>query len=114
MKEKEINIIEVYLKNFIEKLRPEDPETRKEIDFGYSWDGKIAYLNEIRPQWNNPDNILHHPFAKIRYYKSREEWNLYWFRASGKWELYEPYPTADTLQELLEVIAADEHHCFFG
>src|SRR5699024_6717914 len=111
---KEIDITEGYLSSFIENLRPDDLEIRKEIDFDYSWDGKVAYLNEIRPQWNKPENSLHRPFAKIRYYKSREEWKLYWLRASGKWESYEPFPTADTLQVLLDVIEKDEWHCFFG
>lgn len=111
---KKIHITEVYLKNFVEKIRPEDEEIRKQLDVGYTWDGKIAYLEEIRPDWIDPKIIRHYPFAKIRYYKSREEWNLYWRRANGNWELYEPYPTASNIQELLEVIGKDELGCFFG
>ncbi|MFA7686876.1 MAG: DUF3024 domain-containing protein [Moheibacter sp.] len=102
------------LKNFVEKLRPQDEEIRKKLDMGYSWDGSMVLLYEIRPQWDNPKNILHHNFAKIRFYKSRGEWNLYWPRAGGKWEAYEPYPVAKHLQKLLDVIEEDKHHCFFG
>lgn len=114
MKGKNIDINDAILKGFIEDLRPPDLETRKELDMGYSWDGSIAYLFEIRPEWERPENILHHEFAKIRYYKSRGEWRLYWFRASGKWDAYGPYPVATHLQKLLEIIKEDKYGCFFG
>lgn len=66
MNEKRIDINDGMLKVFIEKLRPQDLEIRKELDMGYYWDGRVAMLYEIRPQWNNPENILHHEFAKIQ------------------------------------------------
>lgn len=114
MKEKKTDINDAVLKDFIERIRPQDLEIRKKVDMGYSWNGSVALLYEIRPQWNKPEKILHHEFAKIRYYKSRGEWNLYWMRASEKWESYDPYPVATHLEELLEVIEKDKHHCFFG
>lgn len=114
MKGKEIDLNDGILKVFIEQIRPKEIEVRKQLDIGYSWDGSVALIYEIRPQLDKPENILHHEFAKIRYYKSRGEWNLYWMRASGKWEAYEPYPVATHLQELLEVIKEDKYHCFFG
>lgn len=36
----EININEVYIKHFIEALRPKDLEIRKQLDFGYTWEKK--------------------------------------------------------------------------
>lgn len=33
---KEISISEAYIKQFVEGLRPEDHEIRKQLDFGYS------------------------------------------------------------------------------
>jgi len=54
------------------------------------------------------------PFAKISYYKSREEWNLYWMRASGKWEIYKPFSKSSNLQKMLDVIEEDKNCCFFG
>lgn len=114
MTNKAIDINEVKIKKYIESIRPNDPEVRKEIDFGYSYDGKTIILYEIRPVWNNPKEIQHAEFAKIRYYKSRQEWNLYWMRASGKWERYEPFPEATHLDEIIEIIEEDEFACFFG
>lgn len=114
MEEKTRDIHDGILRTFIEKIRPKDMEVRKEVDMGYSWDGSIAYLYEIRPRWDKPEVILHHNFAKIRYYKSRGEWNLYWLRASGKWEAYDPAHIATHLEEHLEVIDEDQYGCFFG
>ena len=53
-------------------------------------------------------------FAKIRFYKSTREWNLYWMRASGKWKLYEPFPESSYLDRIIEIIKKNKHGCFFG
>lgn len=114
MSKKTIDINEAIVKNFIESLRPEDPEIREKIDLDYSYDGKTFLLFEIRPVWNNPQEKDQIEFAKIRYYKTREEWTLYWMRASGKWELYEPFPTSPYLDKIIEIIEEDSYACFFG
>lgn len=114
MKGNIVDINEVKIQNFIEENRPEDPEIRKELDLGYSFDGKAFELFEIRPIWINPKEKQELPFARIRYYKSRREWNLYWRRANGNWELYEPFPRSNDLDTLIEVISQDKYHCFFG
>lgn len=114
MTKKIIDINEAIIKNFIEFLRPEDPEIREQLDVGYSYDGKIFLLFEIRPVWNNPEIKEEYEFAKIRYYQTRKEWALYWMRASGKWESYEPFPTSAYLDKIIEIIGEDIHGCFFG
>lgn len=114
MKDDPIDINEATVKQYVESIRPKDPEIRKQVDISYSYDGKIFILFEILPFFEDPEKISHLDFAKIRYYKSREEWNLYWKRASGKWELYEPFPEASHLGKIIEKIEADPHGCFFG
>ena len=114
MRNAAIDINESTIKKYVEALRPEEPNIREQLDFGYSYDGRVVILYEIRPFWNNPEQIQHNAFAKIRFYKSRKEWNLYWMRASGKWELYEPFPKSTHLEKLVEVIKEDKHGCFFG
>lgn len=111
---KEISISEAYIKQFVEGLRPEDHEIRKQLDFGYSWEKNTAILYTIRPFWNNPNELIQSDFAKIRFTKTTNSWSLYWMRASGKWELYDPHPIADNLQDLLAIIKEDQFHCFFG
>lgn len=114
MDQKNIEIQDKYLKTFVESLRSEDVKIRKQIDFGYSWENNTAILFEIRPKWDNPEELLNAEFAKIRYIKTQKEYKLYWMRSSGKWELYEPFPTATNLQDLLKVVKQDSHSCFFG
>ncbi len=114
MTNKAIDINESTIKMFVESNRPEDPEIRKQLDFGYSFEKNVVILYEIRPVWNDPKTIQHIDFAKIRYYKSRQEWNLYWMRASGKWELYEPFPKSTHLEKIIEIIKEDKHVCFYG
>jgi len=108
------DINESTIKKYLQTLRPTDPQILKKLDFGYSYDGKVVVLYEIRPMWNNPKEIQNIAFAKIRYYKSRKEWNLYWMRASGNWEIYEPFPKSSNLQKMLEVVKEDKNYCFFG
>jgi hypothetical protein len=35
-------------------------------------------------------------------------------RASGKWELYEPFSEATHLEEIIEIIKEDKNGCFYG
>ena len=91
MKNTTIDINELTIRQFIESRRPEDAEIRKQLDFGYSYDGKIALLYEIRPVWNNPNEIENIEFTKIRFYKSKR-----------KWELYDPFPESSYLEKIIQ------------
>ena len=44
MKKDIININEGIVKNFVESLRPEDLEIRKQVDFGYSYNGQVIEI----------------------------------------------------------------------
>lgn len=114
MTKETIDINEITIKKFVESIRPEDPEIRKQIDIGYTFDGSVAILSEIRPRWNDSSKIESYGFAKIRFYKSRKEWTLFWMRANGNWELYEPFPKSTHLDEIIAVIGEDANGCFFG
>ncbi|MFB1021883.1 MAG: DUF3024 domain-containing protein [Vicingaceae bacterium] len=109
-----IDLNEATLKSYVEAIRPNDLEIRQKLDFGYSYDGQIALLFTIRPDWRNPEKIQNSEFAKIRYYKTQRIWKLYWMRATGKWELYEPSPQSTHLEKLLDIVKEDKHHCFHG
>ena len=98
---------------FIERLRPK-PEIRDQLDYRADIQGAELILSEVRPRYDAPDELLTLPFAKLRWFKSREMWKLYWMRASGKWELYPPDPFHHSLVRALKVIYADKHCCFFG
>ena len=114
MTNKTIDINEYTIKKYVESLRPENIEIREQVDIGYSYDGKVVILFEIRRDWSNPKEKQQMEFAKIRYYKSKKEWNLYWMRASGKWDIYEPFPKSTYLDKVIEIIKEDKNACFFG
>lgn len=107
-------MFELQLKNFIEEIRSDDDEIRKQVDLGYSWDGHNAVLYEIRPAWDDSGKVLQLPFAKLQFVKTKQTWKLSWMRASGDWEAYKPHPTDADLVALLKVIGDDELNCFFG
>lgn len=114
MAAKTLDFNEVMIRNFIESLRPEDPETRKQLDYGYTYEKQVFILFSIRPFYADPSQKIESDFAKIRYYKSRDEWAVYWMRASGKWELYHPAQKFAGLADILREIKEDENGCFFG
>jgi hypothetical protein len=109
-----IDINERKIEAFIELLRPKDSEIRKQLDYGYNHKNKTFELFEIRPVWNNPNEVNQSPFAKIKYDSAKSIWKLYWMRASLKWNLYEPFSSSPKLQELLLIIKEDAYGCFFG
>lgn len=111
---KTIDINESTIKKYVDVLRAESIAVRDQLDFGFSYDGKITEIYEIRPVWDNPSETQNLPFAKIRFYKSKQLWNLYWMRASGKWELYELFPESTHLDRIIEIIKEDKHGCFYG
>ncbi|GAA4147017.1 hypothetical protein GCM10022216_32580 [Sphingobacterium kyonggiense] len=102
------------IKNFVEQKRPKDLEIRKQIDLGYSWDGRTAIFFEIRPHWNDPSIIRENPIAKIVFIKTTQIWKLYWMRSTGKWESYMPKKEAKTIKTLLSAIQEDKFRLFFG
>ena len=109
-----ININESTLKNFVESLRPEDPEIREKLDIWYSFKNNTIEIYEIRPAWDNPKEILHSPFVKIRHYKSKNSWSIYWMTGDLKWKSYAPFPKSSNLTTLFELIKEDKFGCFFG
>jgi hypothetical protein len=54
------------------------------------------------------------PVARFRYTKSRNQWTLYCYRASGNFEMFEfAVPTAH-IEELLNVVDEDPTFIFWG
>ncbi|WP_166384696.1 DUF3024 domain-containing protein [Polaribacter sp. 11A2H] len=114
MPTKIIDINEATIKKYVASLRPEDLEIRNQIDIGYLYKANVVCLFEIRPDWQNPNQMQKIEFARIRFYKTKKIWKLYWMRASGKWELYEPFSESTHLGKIIEIIKEDKHGCFYG
>ncbi len=113
-----INMVERKIQNHLEKMRPEIG-IRDKVDIGYSFKDQTLELFEIRPFWNpdtgmTTDRKIHSPFVKTRFIKSRNIWKIYWLRASGKWEVYEPKPEVKDIDDVFDTVNEDKYYCFRG
>lgn len=108
-----INFDQKIIENYIESIRPA-VEMRHQLDIGYSFINYEVIIFEIRPQWNDESKIHKYPFVKAKFVRSKQIWKIYWMRASGKWELYEPNPAVRNIQSFIEIVEEDEHGCFRG
>lgn len=109
---KSVDIIEI-MENYISKTRPPQ-EIRHQIDIGYELEGQSIVLNEIRPAWNNPMQILTRGYAKATFVKEKNIWKIYWKRADDKWHSYKPVPAVGQLDNFLRLVDEDKHGCFKG
>ena len=87
---------------------------KDKLQFEYEIDGQNVIIYEVREIWRRAGEFTKMPIAKLTYVSSRRIWKLYWKRASGKWEKYEPKETAEDLKSLVQEIQKDEFGCFFG
>ncbi len=115
IKERMLDINYSKVESYIQDKRP-PMEMRSKLDFGFSFARNTFELFTIRPVWGNPDQNDYQKlsFAKIRYFKTEQVWKLYWQRASGKWQSYEPFPESSYIDSILECIDADTYGCFYG
>lgn len=109
---KSLDIIET-LDNFISSVRPA-PEIRSQLDLNYEIKGQSVTLNEIRPGWNSPEEVLTIGYAKATYVKKQNVWKVFWKRADNKWHAYKPQPTVKALTDFLTLVNQDEYGCFKG
>ena len=109
----ELRKCEKTVKVFLERKRP-PPHIRKQLDLGYRLKGQSVEIFEVRPRWDNPNEIMENPVARATYVKTQDVWKIYWQRADLKWHGYEPHPEAGSLEEFLKEVESDDYGCFFG
>ena len=98
---------------YVERHRP-PAHIRSELDMGYRISDQSLELFEIRPRWDNPNEILEHPFAKTTFIKKSKTWKIYWMRQDLKWHGYEPAPEVGSLEDFLAIVTEDAFACFHG
>lgn len=113
MKGSTININERIVIDYVTKNRP-PIEIRDQLDLGCSCENNVIELFEIRPVWSKPGEYQNLSFAKIKYVRTQKIWKLFWMRATGKWQSYEPHPESSNLNDLLTIIDKDKYGCFRG
>ena len=109
----EIHRIKKHMNGFLAARRP-PAHIRKQLDLAYRLEKQSVLIYEVRPRWDNPEETIEEFVAKARFYKSRNEWRIYWMRADLKWHSYEPVPEVRLLEDFLRVVDEDEYSCFFG
>lgn len=87
---------------------------RNELRFEYTVSGQDVLIEEVRPAWDDPSVHTRRGIAKLRFVRTTTQWQLFWLRASGRWESYEPLQAAHTIDALVQEIERDPHGCFFG
>ena len=85
-----------------------------ELRFEYRIKNHEVLILEIRPRWDDPQEQTEMSVAKFRFNRTKNTWQLYWQRASGKWLAYNESTNSTTLDELVEVVSEDSYGCFFG
>jgi hypothetical protein len=87
---------------------------KHEIRLSYSIANHDVVVCEERPLRNQSSEWIKLDIAKLRYVRKRDEWQLHWKRASGKWWPYEPLTRSKTLEAMIKEIDLDSDGCFFG
>ena len=105
--------IESAANNFLFHIRP-PKELRDKIDISYRIKGQSVTIFEIRPHWDEPEKLQEIEVAKTTFVAAKNQWKVYWMRASLKWENYPPNPIVTEIQDFFDIVQKDEKSCFFG
>lgn len=108
----ELKRIEKVVGEFCRRRSPD--EFKDKLSIGYKMAGHEVLIYERRPKWDDPQNFIELPVAKLRYTRTTNVWHLYWQRANMRWVAYEPYAQDRDIGALVRVIDRDEYGCFFG
>ena len=90
--------------NVFEKLKPaksveEATEKKESTQAPMDYKSPSLEIFEIRPLLNDKSKGINSSFARIRFYKSKHIWKVYWIRANWKWTIYVPIPEVESILE---------------
>ncbi|HZJ02174.1 MAG TPA: DUF3024 domain-containing protein [Thermoleophilia bacterium] len=94
--------------------RRTNPQYADKLRFVYEIDGHAVSIYEERPPWDGMGEWTRMGVARLRFVRTRGEWQLYWMRRDLKWHGYEPEPATRDLASLVNVVEADKYGAFFG
>ncbi|MDP2182893.1 MAG: DUF3024 domain-containing protein [Actinomycetota bacterium] len=81
----------------------------------YDIEGHAVTIFEERPDWMDSSlPWMRNPVARLRFYRSRGEWVLYWMPSDLKWHAYEPADDISDIRKLVAIVEQDAHCAFFG
>ena len=87
---------------------------RSQIKMFYNVRGHEVKIIESRPTMTGSHLWAETPIARLQYDPKTLEWQLYWMRASGKWQIYSDLVPTNNLKALIDTIAEDRYSVFWG
>lgn len=90
------------------------PEHADQLRTVYEVEGHSVTMYEERPPRDGAGEWTRRGIARLRFYRSRDEWQLYWMRQDLHWHLYGPDAMPADLASLVTVVEADKYGAFFG
>jgi hypothetical protein len=87
---------------------------RNQIKMWYEVRGFDVKIIESRPVFMKSHEWSETPIARMKYDPKTLEWQLYWMRASGRWEKYITSEPTNKLEDLIIEIQNDPHNVFWG
>jgi hypothetical protein len=108
----EIQLIHKLLGGFCAQRIPD--HIKDKVRLSYTIADHDVVISEERAVPSQSSDWMVLEIAKLRYVRARNEWRLYWKRASGKWWPYEPHTSSKKLEAMIKEIDADLDGCFFG
>ena len=98
---------------YVDTRRP-PPHIRPKLDIAFRLVDQSIEIYEVRPAYDNPDEKVENPVTKLTYVQKSDHWKIYWIKRDLKWHSYEPDSEADSLEDALAIVDADEFGCFYG
>jgi hypothetical protein len=87
---------------------------RSQIKVFYEVRGYDVKIIESRPDFMRNYEWTETPIARLKYDPDIFCWQLYWMRASGRWERYAELKPTNHLQLLVDEIKGDPDGVFWG
>ena len=87
---------------------------RSQIKVYYEIRGYDVKIIESRPDFMRNHEWTETPIARLKYDPDTFVWQLYWMRASGRWEKYAGLQSTNRLRSLIEEIEKDPCCVFWG
>ena len=76
--------------------------------------GHEVLLFTKRTHYKDPTLEIEFELAKFKFVRTTGLWNLFWQRANGRWQGYEPLMASKQFEILVEEVSRDPYGCFWG
>ena len=87
---------------------------RSQVKLFYVIHGFDVKLIESRPSFPNSHLWAEKPIARLQYDPDTLEWQLYWMNASRNWQKYPDHEPTKSLKSVMDKVAGDPYHVFWG